>query len=283
MSKKKLFIILQYLVPQHTLSRLLGWLANCRWCWFKNIFIKWFVHHYQVDLSIAAKSHITDYASFNEFFTRKLQDKARPLAATANTIICPADSTISQIGNLDVDTIIQAKNFNYSLSALLGGKKYSQDFYDGNFITLYLAPKDYHRVHIPVTGKLLEMTYVPGKLFSVNPTTTTHIPNLFAKNERVICVFATDIGKMAVVMIGAMIVASVYVAWAGQVMPNKSKTIQAWNYIDTPVVLERGAELGYFALGSTVIVLFESNKMQWETQLNAGNSVQFGQALGCFM
>lgn len=280
---KKLFIILQYLVPQHTLSRLLGWLANCRWRWFKNIWIKWFVHHYQVDLSIAAKPHITDYASFNEFFVRKLQDTARPIATAANAIICPADSTISQIGSIDADTIIQAKNFNYSLSALLGGKKYEQDFSNGNFITLYLAPKDYHRVHMPVTGKLLEMFYVPGKLFSVNPTTTAHIPNLFAKNERVICVFATDIGKMAVIMVGAMIVASVHVAWAGQIMPNKSETIQTWNYADAPVVLERGAELGYFALGSTVIVLFESNKMQWETQLSANNSVQFGQALGCFM
>lgn len=276
---KKLYVLLQYIIPQHTLSRLLGYVANCRCAWFKNLFIKWFIRHYKVDMSIAEKENPADYLTFNEFFIRRLKPAARPITRSSNSIICPADSVISQFGGIDSSTLIQAKNVDYSLSSLLTTEQYAQTFQNGEFATLYLSPKDYHRVHMPFTGKLLKMIYVPGKLFAVNPTTAERIPNLFAKNERVICIFETEIGKIAVIMIGAMIVASINVVWANKIVPNKEKSVQSWDYESTLVKLNRGDELGHFELGSTVIVLFEQNKIQWHKDIVTEQAIKFGEEI----
>jgi len=277
---EKILISLQYLIPQHILSRMIGFFANCRWVWLKNLMIAWFIKCYQVDMSIAEKDKISDYATFNEFFIRKLQPSVRPVATASGIIISPVDGRISQIGDIMQEDLIQAKGSYYSLETLLGGAKLGQKFQNGKFITLYLSPKDYHRVHMPLTGKLLEMTYVPGSLFSVNPATTSHIPGLFTKNERIICVFETPIGYMAVIMVGAMLVASINTVWAGKVTPNKDKSIKSNSYKD--IELGGGEEMGYFAMGSTVIVLFEPKRMHWDAELTIDYTVQLGQKIATF-
>jgi phosphatidylserine decarboxylase len=276
---EKIFISLQYLIPQHILSRAVGFFANCRWVWLKNLMIAWFIKCYQVDMSIAEKDKISDYATFNEFFIRKLKSSVRPVATAANSIICPVDGILSQWGEVSQGKLIQAKGFDYSLEALLNGSKFTQNFQNGQFITLYLSPKDYHRVHMPVDGELLEMTYVPGRLFAVNFATTNQIPAIFAKNERVLCTFETNLGKMAVILVGAMLVASINTVWAGKITPNKNKAIKSNNYKD--IELRSGEEMGHFAMGSTVIVLFEPKRMCWD-KLTTNQIVQFGQKIATF-
>jgi phosphatidylserine decarboxylase len=281
---KKINIYIQYLVPQHLLSRFVAFFANCSWPWFKNRFITWYIAHYKVDMSLAEQPNINAYKTFNEFFIRKLKPACRPISANPNEIICPVDGTISQIGKVEGHQLIQAKGVKYNLAALLGDEKYAEVFKGGEFSTIYLSPKDYHRAHIPLDGKLVEMFYVPGNLFSVNSLTAQFVPNLYARNERMIAIFATEVGLMAVIMVGAIIVAGINTVWSGKVAPNKSKSIERWQYAsENKYIFKKGDEIGHFELGSTVIVLFEPNKIVWNSQLKNNLSVQFGQTFGNFL
>lgn len=276
----RLFILFQYLLPHHLLSRLAGCLANCTWSWVKNPFITWFVKRYQVDMSQALEENPTVYSSFNDFFTRALKPDARPLDQTSGSILCPADGAISQLGKIEHGRIFQAKGHSFSVQELLGGNaELAAPFQGGEFATVYLSPRDYHRVHMPLGGTLKEMIYVPGKLFSVNQTTAENVPELFARNERVVCLFDTEAGPMAVVLVGAMIVASVETVWAGLVAP-PSRELRSTAYGQAAPSLEKGDEMGRFKLGSTAIVLFGPDAMRWSESLKAGDSVQMGQLMG---
>ncbi len=228
--KDRLFIISQYLLPHHLLSRLAGCVAECRVRWFKNAFTAWFARRYQVDMSQALVEDLTSYEHFNAFFTRALKADARPLDTTPGAILSPADGAVSQLGSIDHGRIFQAKGHSFSVLELLGGDpKLSAPFMGGEFATVYLSPKDYHRVHMPLAGTLREMVYVPGRIFSVNQTTAENVPELFARNERVVCLFDTERGPMAVVLVGAMIVASVETVWAGLVTPPK-RELKTFSY-----------------------------------------------------
>lgn len=280
--KEFLFISLQYCVPQHLLSRFVGKLAASEWPPLKNLFITKFITQYQVNMQEAAEPIPENYPSFNDFFTRALKDGARPIDTEDNSIVCPADGVISQLGNIKNGRIFQAKGQNYSLLELLGGdNKTAEAFTDGKFATIYLSPKDYHRVHIPLAGTLHSMTYVPGDLFSVNNTTAENVPRLFARNERAVCIFETDNGPMAVILVGAMIVAGIETPWAGQVAPLKN-TITKTDYQKQAetIHLNKGDEMGRFKLGSTAIVLFPKDTIEWEQNYQAGSPTVMGQALG---
>lgn len=274
-----LFILLQKVLPQHALSRLVGRLARSESHWIKQLFINQFIKQYKVDLTEAAISNPEDFACFNDFFTRALKEGARPIAEQA--VVSPADGQISQIGHIRGSDLLQAKGQYFSLHDLLGGDAtLTGEFINGEFATIYLSPKDYHRVHMPVTGTLRKTIYVPGKLYSVNKTTSEQVPGLFAKNERLVCIFDTEMGPMAVILVGAMIVAAIETVFAGQVTPLTTQ-IQQQNYSDRgEVVLEKGAELGRFKLGSTAIVLFGEKRCQWLSSAKAGNDIRMGEALG---
>jgi len=276
--KDRLFILAQYLTPHHLLSRLVGKIAGARAAWLKNRLIGWFVRRYQVDMSEAQEQNPLAFDSFNAFFTRALKEGARPLDGTSGAILCPADGAISQIGDIGHGRVFQAKGHSFSTHALLGGdSERAAPFLNGRFATIYLSPRDYHRVHMPVTGTLREMIYVPGKLFSVNPLTASAVPDLFARNERVVCIFDTACGPMALVMVGAMIVAGMETVWAGQVAP-LTRQVKRFTY-NGPIELKAGAELGRFHLGSTVILLFGEQAVDWSGELGAGSSVRMGQLL----
>jgi phosphatidylserine decarboxylase len=278
--RDRLFIIMQYLLPQHLLSRLAGRVADCRWTWLKNAFINWFVDRYQVDMSEAVEEDPTAFRCFNDFFTRALKDGARPLDTDANAVLCPADGAISQLGTIAHGRIFQAKGQSFSALELLGGNpEHAALFQGGQFATVYLSPRDYHRVHMPLGGELREMTYVPGKLFSVNRNTAENVPELFARNERVVCLFDTDAGPMAVVLVGAMIVASVETPWAGLVAPPR-RQLRTEHYGQAVPALDRGAEMGRFKLGSTAIILFGPGRTRWTESLQAGDAVRMGQRMG---
>ena len=271
----------QYLVPQHGLSRLLGVLTNSHQPKLKNWMIKKFIRRYHVDMSCALESNPEAYSNFNDFFTRKLQPDARSIVQDKNAIACPVDGGISQIGTITQGRIIQAKKFSYDVYHLLGGSlERARPFQSGKFATLYLAPKDYHRVHMPLAGELREMIYIPGKLFSVNTRTTQKVPNLFARNERVVAIFDTEAGPMAMVLVGAMLVASINTVWAGQVAPSTYREIHRRHYNPGEVRLECGEEMGHFQLGSTVILLFGKDRIEWNSDLQIDQSVQLGQLLG---
>ena len=281
--KQRLFILSQYLLPHHLLSRLIGYAADCRAAWFKNRLIGWFAKQYQVDMSEAQVEDLEAFEHFNAFFTRTLKPGARPLAQGPDAVLCPADGAVSQLGKIEHGRIFQAKGHSFSLVELLGGDtERANPFMGGAFATIYLSPKDYHRVHMPLAGTLKEMVYVPGRLFSVNQSTAENVPELFARNERVVCLFDTERGPMAVVLVGAMIVASIETVWAGLVTPPK-RSLKTFRYDEAarvPIVLDKGAELGRFKLGSTAIVLFGADQVQWAQELAAGSPVQMGQLLG---
>ena len=276
------FILLQHLLPQHLLSRLTGQLAASKQRWLKNLLIRRFIQHYGVNMAEAEHDTAEDYSSFNAFFTRALQPGARPLATADNAVLCPADGTISAIGDIRDDSIFQAKGHDYSLTTLLGGNpEHAQPFLGGQSATIYLSPKDYHRVHSPLAGTLREMVYLPGKLFSVNQHTTNAIPGLFARNERAVCLFDTAQGPMAVVLVGAMIVAAIETVWAGRVAPAPhGRQVSDYRQHNPAVQLASGAELGRFLLGSTAIVLFGPGVVRWHDTLTAGSAVRMGEALG---
>ena len=281
--KDRLFILSQYLLPHHLLSRLIGCAAECKTAWFKNRLIGWFAKQYQVNMSEAQVEDLNTFAHFNDFFTRALKEGARPLDSTSNAVLCPADGAVSQLGKIEQGRVFQAKGHSYSVIELLGGdSQRAAAFMGGDFATIYLSPKDYHRVHMPLTGTLREMVYVPGRLFSVNQTTAENVPELFARNERVVCLFDTERGPMAVVLVGAMIVASIETVWAGLVTPPK-RSLKTFSYDEAaraPITLEKGAEMGRFKLGSTAIVLFGPDQVQWTDSLTANSPVQMGQRLG---
>ena len=274
------FITLQELLPQQQLTRLVGKIAASEKPWLKQLFIDRFIKAYGVNMEEALQSDPKAYRSFNEFFTRPLKPGARPLATGADAVLCPADGVISAMGNIDDDSLIQAKRNRYSATALLGGDAARAAlFRDGTFATVYLSPKDYHRVHSPLLGTLREMIYVPGKLYSVNQTTADHIDNLFAINERVVCIFDTQHGPMAVVLVGAMIVAAVETVWAGRVAPGFT-AVTTQRYEQGEVVIAKGGELGRFLLGSTAIMLFGAGMVEWQMDLSNGPGVQMGQQVG---
>lgn len=276
-----LFVTLQHLLPQHMLSRLVGWLAELhRPVWLKNALIRLFIRAFGVDMSEAEQPVPEDYPTFNAFFTRSLRPGLRPLADEG--VLCPVDGTISQLGRIHEHSIMQAKGRRYSTWALLGGDDERAGWYrNGHFATLYLSPRDYHRVHMPLDGDLVATRYVPGDLFSVNQVTAEGVDALFARNERLVCHFDTPAGSMAIVLVGAMIVAGIETVWAGQATP-PPRTVQDRDYrhLPEPVSLARGQEMGRFQLGSTVILLFPEGRMDWGPGLTAGGGVRLGQALG---
>lgn len=277
----RIFIGLQHLVPQHTLSRAAGWLASTHTPLIKNTFIKWFVKRYSVDMSLAAEENPLAYHCFNDFFTRALKPGVRPIDADSNSIVCPADGAISQLGNINDGKIFQAKGQDYTTLELLGGDEaLAAEFSGGNFATVYLSPRDYHRVHIPYAGKLRSMVSVPGELFSVNTVTAENVPRLFARNERAVAIFDTDIGPMAVILVGAMIVAGIETVWDGQIAPFASREIATSNYPYQNIYLNKGEEMGRFKLGSTAIILFAQNKIQWDEKFSAGTPTKMGERMG---
>ena len=279
---KTLFILLQHLLPHHLLSRVVGLFANSTTPWIKNTFIGWFIRRYRVDMREAANPDAKSYACFNDFFTRALREDARPLDQNPLAILSPADGAVSAVGRIEEDSVFQAKGRSFSLTALLGGDaRRARPFMNGSFLTVYLSPRDYHRVHMPCSGTLKEMVYIPGRLFSVNQTTAEGVDRLFARNERAVCIFDTQHGPMAVVMVGAMIVAGIETVWAGQVAPaphGQQDTDYSRNA--PPIHLERGLEMGRFKLGSTAIVLFGEGMAQWQEDLGSGAAVSMGQAVG---
>jgi len=279
----KLAILLQHIAPKQLLTSLAGKLANKEWGMLTTNFIAWFAKRYQVNMSEAANPDITSYKSFNDFFTRPLKTGARSLASA--DFICPVDGAISQFGKIKQDQIFQAKGHEYSTLALVGGNQVlSQEFQDGHFACLYLSPKDYHRIHMPCEGKLISMTYVPGDLFSVNPTTAENVPNLFARNERVVCEFTSkQHGSFVMVLVGATIVGSMATVWhetANRVInPPRSKEIRTWTYQDKSILLKQGEEMGRFLLGSTVVMLFQKGSIQFNDNWHPTKSIKLGEAM----
>ena len=278
---KTLFILLQYLVPQHLLSRLAGSVAECRINWVKNLLMGRFIKIFKVDMSEALDPTPWSYGNFNSFFTRALTAGARPICEGA-TIACPADGTVSQAGPIKGGSIFQAKGRTYSTVELLGGDlALAELFRDGDFATIYLSPRDYHRVHMPCQGVLQRSVYVPGDLFSVNQTTAERVPRLFARNERLVSIFDTPHGPMASVLVGAMIVAAIDTVWSGQEAPRKRAVhTTRFDRLPAPVTIGKGEEMGRFRLGSTVVLLFAKDRVQWRPDCQAGATVRMGQALG---
>jgi phosphatidylserine decarboxylase len=279
---KSLFIIFQYVVPQHFLSRLVGKIANARTTWLKNTCIKKFIKRYGVNMEEAIHTNADDYTSFNDFFTRALKPGTRPVEESVDAIVSPADGVISACGDITADRLIQAKDKTFSLTALLGGDDQdAQPFLDGSFFTVYLSPKDYHRVHMPCSAQLKKMLYVPGKLFSVNQTTSENIPDLFARNERAVCLFDSDAGPMAMILVGAMIVAGIETPWAGQVAPaNHGASTTDYQHQQPAIQLGKGKEMGRFKLGSTVIVLVGPGAVRWKETVQENSAIRMGEALG---
>lgn len=278
---KAFFIFFQHIVPQHFLSRCVGLLAASKIGFLKNFLIRLFIKKYKVNMTEAEIKSAEEFSCFNDFFTRKLEADARPINPESKAIICPVDGAVSAIGDIEAEQIFQAKGKSFSLNALLGGdQKLADKFHGGKFATLYLSPRDYHRIHIPLTGTLEEMIYIPGKLFSVNQTAAENIDELFARNERAVCIFNTDIGPMAVILVGAMIVASIETVWAGQVAPSKLDKHVEHYHEHAPITIRRGEEMGRFKLGSTAIVLFPANVMSWEASLQTADGIQLGQKIG---
>lgn len=272
------FVALQRLVPQHGLSRLGSSLAEATTPWLKNALIKQFIRTYNINLDEAASDSLDDYRHFNDFFTRALKADLRPIDTDTNTVTCPADGTVSQLGKITEGNIFQAKGKSFSVDSLLGARdEDSQRFINGQFITTYLSPSDYHRVHMPVSGKLLYTRYIPGKLFSVNDTTTNYIDGLFAKNERLVCMFDTPFGHCAVILVGAMMVAGIESVWHGHYQPNNVENEQ---FSPDQVSLQKGEEMGRFKFGSTVILLMEADTMTWDNGYKPGSGTRMGQLLG---
>ncbi len=276
----------QYLLPQKTISRLVHWLTRRkRPIWLKNAAIVSFVRMFGVTLSEAAQSKPTAYPTFNAFFTRALKPGARPMPADPAAIACPVDGRISQLGSIDQTRLFQAKGHHYTVQALLGGgTDQAIAFHGGRFATIYLSPRDYHRIHMPTAGRLTTTIQLPGRLFSVSPLTTRVVPGLFARNERVACLFETEVGPMAMVLVGAINVGSIETVWAGQLTPPyarvRSETRHPMDQENGAVALERGAEMGRFNMGSTVILLFGPDAIQWDAGLQPGDLVRLGQSVG---
>lgn len=275
----RLFIFSQYLLPKQAITVLAGKVANARAGKLTTRIIRWFIGRYGVNMQEAANPDITSYATFNDFFTRALRDDVRPLSQAE--FICPVDGAISQFGRIVSDQIFQAKGHYYSTTALLAGDQALADrFKDGAFATLYLSPKDYHRIHMPCDGRLKRMIYVPGALFSVNPATAAGVPGLFARNERVVCEFESGFGHWVMVLVGATVVGSMATAWHGVVNPPRPGNIRIWDYEGQNISLSKGDEMGRFLLGSTVVLLFPEKTIGFNTEWQASRPVKLGEAMG---
>ncbi len=271
-----------YLLPHHALSRIMHAITRSKIHWWKTSFTRWFVKQFNVDMSLAQEPNLDNYPNFNTFFTRALHADARPVIANDNLLACPVDGAVSQLGTIKDGRIFQAKGRDYTLLELLGNDtKKAQLFEDGHFATLYLSPRDYHRIHLPITGKLTAMTHIPGRLFSVSPSTARAVPRLFARNERVIAYFDTDIGPLAMVMVGAIFVASIETVWAGEVTPPAGCQIRHWEYDSAAPAhqFQKGDEIARFNMGSTVILLTGKNAIHWLDNIQTTDSVQMGQAI----
>ena len=274
----RLAVLPQYLLPKQTLTRLAGKVASARAGRWTTALIAWFIGRYQVNMTEAANPDPASYASFNDFFTRALRADARPLATAK--LICPVDGAISQFGHVDRDRIFQAKGHDYTCAALLGGDAaLAAPYVDGLFATLYLSPRDYHRIHMPCDGRLTRMVHVPGDLFSVNPTTARGVPGLFARNERVVCLFESAQGPFALVLVGATIVGSMATVWHGVVNPPRPGQIRTWLYDQVPVHLRQGEEMGRFLLGSTVVLLFPKGPLRFSPDWAPGRAIRLGEAM----
>ena len=274
----RLRVLPQYLLPKRALTAFAGFVAQRRSGARTTALIRWFVAKYRVDMSEAADPDIAGYASFNEFFTRALKPGARPLAPA--DLVCPVDGAISQFGAIERDQIFQAKGHRYSTTALVGGDSaLAAPFENGHYATLYLSPRDYHRIHMPCAGRLRRMVHVPGDLYSVNPTTARGVPGLFARNERVVCVFDSGRGPFVLVLVGATIVGSMATVWHGVVTPPRRSQVQEWRYDDRRVVLEQGDELGRFLLGSTVVLLFPPDNLRFNAAWAPARAVRLGEAM----
>jgi phosphatidylserine decarboxylase len=274
----RLAVLPQYLIPKQALTLLAGRIASARGGALTTRLIGWFVQRYQVNMLEAANPDVASYATFNDFFTRALKDGARPLTKAA--LICPVDGAISQFGRIQGQQIFQAKGHQYSSVALVGGDAaLARQFDDGHFATLYLSPRDYHRIHMPCDGVLRRMIYVPGDLFSVNPTTARGVPGLFARNERVVCVFDSARGPFVLVLVGATIVGSMATVWHGVVNAQRSGRIQDVSYNDGSKLLRQGEEMGRFLLGSTVVMLFPKGPLQFNPNWQPGGPVRLGEMM----
>jgi len=266
-------------MPKQALTVLAGKFANARLGGLTTAMIRRFVARYGVNMQEAVNPDIASYASFNEFFTRPLRGDARPLAEA--DFICPVDGAISQFGAIQRDNIFQAKGHSYTATALVGGDaELAAQFADGSFATLYLSPRDYHRIHMPCAGRLQRMIHVPGALFSVNPTTARGVPGLFARNERVVCVFDGEQGPFVLALVGATIVGSMATVWHGVVNPPRSRTVRVWRYDDKQITLNKGEEMGRFLLGSTVVMLFPHNTLRFNPEWSPARAIRIGEAMG---
>lgn len=279
--KEAIAVLPQYILPHHLLSVWLSKLTHSKIKVCKNLMIRQVIKLYGVNMAEAKQQDINQFASFNQFFTRELKADARPIATAENAITCPADGVVSQVGLIKQDSLLQAKGKYFTVHDLLAGdKKTTAVFKNGSFATIYLAPKDYHRLHMPIQGTLIKMTHIPGRLFSVNTVTTHAVNRLFARNERVVCLFDTPAGPMALILVGAIFVSSIETKWHGIVTPPTHKSVRVWCYQDNALTLEKGEEMGRFNMGSTIIALFAKNKITWDTAFKAGETVKLGEMIG---
>ena len=279
----RLAVLYQYILPKQAITILAGKFAHAKAGRLTTAVIAWFVRYYGVNMQEATEPDVKKYLTFNDFFTRSLREGARPLASA--DFLCPIDGAISQLGNIQADQIFQAKGYHYSTAALLGGDlNLAAQFENGEFVTLYLSPKDYHRIHMPCDGRLKRMTYIPGSLFSVNPLTARGVPNLFARNERVVCEFEfTDPsfkGEFVLVLVGATIVGSMATVWHGVVNPPRTAEPRIWEYADHDILLGKGEEMGRFLLGSTVIMLFPKDTLRFNPEWTTLRTVWQGEMMG---
>jgi len=271
-----------YPLPLHALSRIMHAITRSKIYWWKTYFTRWFVKQFKVDMSLAQEPNLDSYPSFNAFFTRALRSDARPIVADETLLASPVDGAVSQLGKIENGRIFQAKGRDYTLLELLGNDTEKAClFEDGSFATLYLSPRDYHRIHLPIDGRLTAMSHIPGRLFSVSPATARAVPRLFARNERVVAYFDTDTGPMTMVMVGAIFVASIETVWAGEVTPPAGHEIRHWEYDanDPAHQFQRGDEIGRFNMGSTVILLHGKDRIEWLDNVQPTNSIQMGQAI----
>jgi phosphatidylserine decarboxylase len=274
-----LSVLHQYLLPKLALTRFAGRVASTQGGRFTTHLIRWFARKYDVNMEEAHNSDLGSYRSFNEFFTRALREGARPLADA--DFVSPVDGTISQFGTIEHDQIFQAKGHRYSTTALVGGDaKLAALFDHGSFATLYLSPRDYHRIHMPCDARLLRMIYVPGALFSVNPTTARGVPGLFARNERVVCVFESEFGPFVLVLVGATIVGSMQTVWHGVVNASRNGQIREWRYDDQQIRLQKGEEMGRFLLGSTVVMLLPRDVLEFNPEWTVAGAIRLGETMG---
>ena len=275
---ERLAVALQYALPKRLLTQLAGKLAGLEGGKATTAVIRWFAKRYGVNMAEAANADPASYASFNQFFTRPLREGVRPIADA--DFVCPVDGAISQFGPIEFDQVFQAKGHFYSTTALVGGDRaLAARFENGDFATIYLSPRDYHRIHMPCAGRLTQMIHVPGELFSVNPATARGVPGLFARNERVVCVFEGEFGPFVMVLVGATIVGSMATVWHGVVNPPRRPDIVKRGYAEGEVVLEKGVEMGRFLLGSTVVMLFPQDVLRFGSDWAPGGPVRMGEPM----